>query len=329
MDTGTISIEHSHARHVYIWSDAGADLENSPQGPWDAAKHYFHFRPVTLHPWRLPPTEKGHEMLPAESQDSNGKKAQQSLPLLRDAYNQIFREKPDIECPIGALDLVFRYFCASEVQYLDMISSVLESSIQSSRHPKDFRKKQSSAETRAILLNSRRALLYRRSRIKEVLGYVRFHGSADAANANANSEAALCIPPLLQDLEHLLLSNGELTLRCDHEVDTITNEAIFEDAQAGIALNQRSHKFAAFVAIYAPVTFTCSVFGMNFVSMGDISWGFALWAMVSIPICLISSFFVFWDSDLIQSGIYRVKMWTNAAFESSVSEKDEERSLKA
>lgn len=308
---------------VYIWSDAGTDLEESPQGPWDATKHSFHFRPVSLHPLRLASMNKRHKMFPTETLAPSAKKLQHSLPLLRDAYSQIFTEKLDIESPITALDLVLRYFCASEIQYLDMIASVLEASTQSSRHPKDFRKKQSSAETRAILLNSRRILRYRRSRIKDVIEYVRFHGTAGAAVAD--SEAALSISSLLRDLEHLFLSNGELMLRCEHEVEAITNEAIFEDAQAGIALSKSSHKFAVFVAIYAPVTFTCSVFGMNFVSIGDISWGLELWAMVTIPICIISSLFVFWDSELIQRGVHRVRLWIRASLESTLSGKDEER----
>lgn len=269
--------------------------------------------------------DKRHQIFPTENPSPNRKKTQQSLPLLRDAYGQIFKEKLNIEDPISALDLVFRYFCVSEIQYLDMIASVLDASIQSSRHPKDFRKKQASAETRAILLSSRQALRYRRSRIREVLEYVRFHGTA--VSVDAGSEAALSLSSLLQDLEHLLLSNEELMLRCENEIDAITNEAVFEDAQAGIALNRSNHKFAAFVAIYAPVTFTCSVFGMNFVNIGDISWGFGLWAIVTIPLCLISSLFVFWDSEVVQKGFGKIKLWLKVTSESSLVGKDEERSL--
>ncbi|XXH04596.1 hypothetical protein Hte_011013 [Hypoxylon texense] len=239
-----ISRDRAESDHwkVYIWSDAGADLEDSGGKRWQGTEHDFHFRPVSLHPWQLPSADKIHQRFPAENLNPVRKKAQQSLPLLRDAYSQIFQEKPNIEDPISALDLVFRYFCVSEVQYLDMIASVLEASIQSSRHPKDFRQKQASAETRAILLNSRRALRNRRSRIREVLEYVRFHRTA--ISAETGPEAALSISSLLQDLEHLLRSNEELMLRCENEVDVITNEAIFEDAQAGIALNKSNHKFA-------------------------------------------------------------------------------------
>ena len=87
----------------------------------------------------------------------------------------------------------------------------------------------------------------------------------------------------------------------------ITSRATFLDAQGGIELSRGSHKFALLVAIYVPLSFTCSTFGMNFVNVDDVAWGFKVWAIVTAPICLLSTTMLLWGGEHI------VRLWRIAS----------------
>lgn len=224
----------------------------------------------------------------------------QSLSLLRSAYGASLDPVEMCQNPIYALDELFRFHSASEKQYLDMIASVLETSIA-----EDYRTNpEGLSNTRTILLHSHRMLQRRQSHIAEMLNFLRFPAITDAADASPRAKSA--VRSLCVDLEYLQHNNRELMSRCRHELDIMTNEAMFEDARRGIVLSRNSQKFAAFAAFYVPFSFTCSIFGMNFVQVDSIGKGFELWITVSIPIFLVSLTILFWNS------VYINRIWEEA-----------------
>ncbi|KAK7981543.1 hypothetical protein PG996_009247 [Apiospora saccharicola] len=195
--------------------------------------------------------------------------------------------------PIDSLAILFRYFCAAEAHYLDMIATVLEDSIPDSQVVPMARKRESIPDIRRIILHSHRMLRRRRSYITDILQYMDWHCAVVSEGTSSDTSAARL---LKTDLEHLLLSNADLMSRCQHDLDSMTSEATFEDAERGITLSKSSRKFTAFAAIYVPLAFTSSVFGMNFIQIDNITWGFKLWVLVTIPICILSYIVFAWDT---------------------------------
>ncbi|KAK8043212.1 hypothetical protein PG994_013695 [Apiospora phragmitis] len=188
--------------------------------------------------------------------------------------------------PIGSLIIIFRYFCAAESHYLDMVATVLEDVIPDSQIVPVARKRETIPDIRRIILHSNRMLRRRRAHITDILQYLDCHSAAFSEGTSGNIPS---VKLLKTDLDHLLLSNADLMSRCQHDLDSMTSEATFEDAERGITLSKSSRKFTAFAAIYVPLAFTSSVFGMNFIQINDISWGFKLWVLVTIPSPLVST----------------------------------------
>ena len=227
------------------------------------------------------------------SSNHSGEEVQQSASLLGPAYEQLFHS-PDVPTrPLDSLVILFRYFCATEAHYLDMVATVLEDSIPDSHAVPIARKRESIPDIRRIILHCHRMLRRRRAHITDILQYLDWH----AAVVSEGTVGDVSTGKLLKtDLEHLLLSNADLMSRCQHDLDSMTSEATFEDAERGITLSKSSRKFTAFAAIYVPLAFTSSVFGMNFIQIDDVSWGFKLWVLVTIPICFLSYVVFAWDT---------------------------------
>ncbi|KAF9888435.1 hypothetical protein FE257_008713 [Aspergillus nanangensis] len=282
---------------VAIWSDAGADLSNSPVGPWLGSTNHAHFRPINLHGSQPELIGIKHEKRSA-SVLAGG--LPQSLPLLRYAYGRSLERTEMGQNPIYALDELFRFYAASETQYLDMIASVVETSISEDQNTPPERQ----SDTRMILLHSHRMLRRRLSHITSMLNFLHLPAVWDRAHASPRAKSAMS--SLCVDIEYLQLSNQELMARCKHELDIITSQATFEDARRGIVLSRNSQKFAAFAAFYVPLTFTCGVFGMNFVEIDGLKKGVQMWIVVSIPVFLVSLLILFWNSN------YVIRIWEGA-----------------
>lgn len=292
---------------VYMWSDGGLDLSapDCVKGAWTGF-HHSHFRPVCIR--RYGPLEschiEEHEPMFADDLKRTNQDTRQSLPLLRSAYSRLPYANTRFDHPLEALEILFRYFCVAETQYLDSIAAVLHENFQDSEAGGTHRK-HSDAETMGLLLHLQQRLRSRRVHIRDVVNYLECH-SGDRIPCST-PWFSVVLPSLFRDLKHLLLCNEELLSRCDQEARLITSRATFLDAQRGIELSKGSHKFALLAAIYVPLSFTCSIFGMNFVDIGETSWGFKVWALVTVPIFLFSTTILLWDGERI------TRVWRDAS----------------
>lgn len=293
---------------VYIWSDGGLDLSSpdSAKGPWTDFNH-CHFRPVSIRRYGpLESCQTEHNRAPfADDLNFMDQDTHQSLPLLRSAYSRLPYTDKCFEHPLEALEILLRYFCVAETQYLDSIEAVLHENVEGQEAGAAHRK-HSDTETMALLLHLQQKLRSRRPHIHNVVNYLQCH-SGDRV-PGPTPWVSIVLPSLLRDLEYLLVCNKELLSRCDQEAGMITSRATFLDAQRGIELSKGSHKFALLAAIYVPLSFTCSIFGMNFVDVSDITLGFKVWTLVTVPICLFSTTILLWDGEHI-ARLWR-KVWS-------------------
>lgn len=73
------------------------------------------------------------------------------------------------------------------------------------------------------------------------------------------------------------------------------NNANISEARRGIEQGRRVFKFTLLAFTYVPLSFSCSIFGMNFVQFARPGRGFLTWTLVSLPIFLISLLIILWD----------------------------------
>lgn len=190
--------------------------------------------------------------------------------------------------PIYALLELFQFMAASEAQYLDTISSVLDDNVTS----KSIERSKNAHDIRATLALSYNQLEHRRNQITSTIDFLRSQSRIQFGN----EETDTC--NIIRDYEYLLRSAGQLMTRCDHEWNVIMSEATVEDAQWSRDQSIAQHKFTVLATIYVPISFSCSLFGMTFFELGSLRQGFIYWTAVTVPVLLFSLALLF--SDYIQ-----------------------------
>ena len=286
-----------------VWQDAGKDLSNSPSGPWLDSHHApfnTHIWPVTIHRRdtaflkpRLPRKESTAStrwtVLPPHG-------IPQTMSRVPTIYGRDTDSEELAQDPLYALSEVFRLIAASEAQFLEMCSLILEKNIDG-----DFSQASTKQEaTRIILVDLQKTLERHSARIAAIVEFLRNDDCLDVPRSN--SEVTRTTMKLLdRDFEFLLQSIRGHISRCIHELNTMMSEISVNEARRGMDQTRRAFKFTVLAALYIPLSFTCSLFGMNFVQFNDLKQGIRAWAALTMPLFILSLLFLSWNTEAIDS----------------------------
>ena len=260
-----------------MWSDVGADLTQSPVGPWLDSVHgtnNTHFRPVTLN------TSKKHVHEQSSIDFGELERATdlfQSASLLSKNYGMSL-DTTAMSDPLHVLSELFIFIAKSECQYLDMIRAVLDDNITS----KQLNDTQDKIEIRNILIFSYRGLEHRRDKIKDTIGFLK----SQFAELPAAEDTT--VSRVLRDFEYLFGQTEDLMRRCDHEWNVVMSGAAVEDAQWSRDNSENQKKLTWLATIYIPLSFSCSLFGMTFFSLDSLRQGFILWLVVTLSLYIVT-----------------------------------------
>jgi Mg2+ and Co2+ transporter CorA len=203
--------------------------------------------------------------------------------------------------PFYALSELFTFVCTSEIQFLNTIASKLDSSIPDSPDLDP----DTSVHVQASLVHYRRILEDHVHRISETLTFIKNRHLLKWPQSQA-SKAITAAARTEQDFEYLLERSRLLQQRCDRELAIMMNNAGIAEARGGIEQGRRVFKFTVLAFTYVPLSFSCSIFGMNFVQFSDEKRGYWVWVLVCIPIFAVSLLIITWDGD-------RIRNWINGA----------------
>ena len=286
-----------------VWQDAGKDLSNSPSGPWLDSQHApfnTHIWPVTIHRRdtaflkpRLPRKDSTASIrwtaLPPHG-------IPQTVSRVPTIYGRDTDTGELAHDPLCALTEVFRLIAASEAQFLEMCSLVLEKNIDG-----DFAQASTKQEaTRVILVDLQKTLERHSTRIAAIVEFLRNNDCLDVARSNSDVTRT-SIKFLHRDFEFLLQSIRDHISRCTHELNIMMSEISVNEARRGMDQTRRGFKFTVLAAFYIPLSFTCSLFGMNFVQFNDLTHGFRSWLALTIPLFILSLLFLSWNTEVIAS----------------------------
>ena len=297
-----------------VWQDAGKDLSNSPSGPWLDSQHApfnTHIWPVTIHqrdsPFLKPRLPRKESTASIRSTASPPHGIPQTMSRVPTIYGRDTDTEELAHDPLYALSEVFRLIAASEAQFLEMCSLVLEKNIDG-----DFSQASTKQEaTRVILVDLQKTLERHSTRIAAIVEFLRNDDCLDVPRSDSDVTRT-SIKFLHRDFEYILQSIRDHISRCIHELNTMMSEISVNEARRGMDQTRRAFKFTVLAALYIPLSFTCSLFGMNFVQFNNIAHGIRAWMALTIPLFVLSLLFLSWNTETIAGMLKKTLRARNA-----------------
>lgn len=229
-------------------------------------------------------------------------KMAQSLSLLSAFYGSTLNANLMYSDPFYTLTEMFNFFISSETQFLNSIASKLNNGTRDL----SFTDPSASIDFQAELLYFRRILDKRVQCISQTLLFIRSRHHLtwprpreatgdEGRSARLIAKADLAAIRLDQDCEYALNCAVSLQQRCERETTIMMNNASIAEAKRGIDQGRQVFRFSVLVSIYVPLSFTSSLFGMNFVQFSNHAMGFWVWPLVTLPIFVTSLLILVWD----------------------------------
>ena len=304
-----ILVSFAEAFQVIIWQDAGADLGDSPRGPWLDSLHApfnTHFWPISLYqPNRIfmsPATRSGCKGRQTHTARLNTNNMPQTITLLPRCYGTSLSPQDMSRDPIYALTELFQIIAASEASFLEMVGTVLGESVI--KAAQQTAAKQS--DIRATLADLQRSLERHSTRVLSILDFLQHSDNLDLPRSTSEiTSGALTL--ICRDFEQLLQGMQTQAKKCSQELQIFMSEISVGEARRGVDQSRRAHKFSVLAALYVPISFSCSLFGMNFLQFSDFTTGFRTWWAVTLPLFAASLLFLTWNSIAISKELRRIK----------------------
>ncbi len=313
---------------VVVWLDSGLDLSLSVRDvrtPWnppaESLSWQTYFYPIIVHPTSgtytptlgaTATTSPGTSRHPTEAQTMRLSrapmvdwKASQNVCLLPLQYGSRLDRGLACEDALYALSELFQFAASAEQQFLNFINHRIERelsfigigqgltnhevSLVNLRYIKGILKRheQSLAET-SNMLENRSSLDWPRASSTST----RVHKSEQAASL------------LLTDFKHLLQRAESLARECEQGMETLANTSILEESRRTVDMGMRVERLTMIATVFIPLSFVCSVWGMNFIELGSGSRPFWWFFVTAGPIVLVS--FLIYRYDIVVKAFSRI-----------------------
>ena len=286
-----------------IWLDTGDDLIQSPAGPWLGSNGFrvqSYFHPIVLYKPNIALKDhKVHTRTQASFRDSQSPGFQgtpQSISLLAEFYGRSLNTNAMCHDPFYALNELFAFNGASELQFLNRIATILDDITTPA--PDIPVNSGPSANVQSNLVYYQRLIESHVHRISETRTFIDSRGSLDWPQSNAK-KATVAATRLTKDYEYLLTKAKALQKQCEREMAILRDNANIIEARRGVDQASRVFKFTVLASIYVPLSFTCSLFSMTFVQFSTSKQGLWAWATVSVPIFTGSLLIIMWNRETV------------------------------
>ncbi len=286
-----------------MWFDIGDDLSTSPPGPWVGdisnslldIRRYFHplhhvssnfiLQPETY--IDLPgPTEQ-------EGQWVSSRNLKQSLLTLPVTYGRSLASSNGPPSAFAVLSELLRFVAASQLQFLKQ----LELRITECVSEPDGADDKGALSQQANLVFYRRLLEEQVRKCSRAYDFVRhreclgWHGAAHPPPGEPDSAEAIA-GPIEVDFYYITDLAKELRDRCDREMTILINAANIAEVQRSMKHSHTVFKLTLLAAIYVPVSFVTSFFGMNVAQLG-VENAPNIWIWAVMTVALFGSSFAF------------------------------------
>jgi hypothetical protein len=209
--------------------------------------------------------------------------------------------------PFYALTELFEFAVASELDLLNVIKAKVDGLMLTSDIRDDS---PATTLSPSYLLYSHQILEHSVLRVREILEFIKCRRNLKwphSQNQNQEEKAENTAGSLQRDLEYLLGRAEMLRAQCERKMNIMMNTANIAEAKRGVEQARSVFKFTVLASFYVPLSFTTSLFGMNFVQFGTGTLNIWVWAVVSVPVFGLSFLVLFWDPIMIWSWLVWVR----------------------
>lgn len=330
----TITIEvgpPGHDWRAIVWLDSGEDLSRSVQGPWNpqpgTRPWETYFFPVIVHqvadrvPQRprrstsIQPSPSGFAALGQTSRinqmPDEAWSAAQNICLLPFQYGSCLDRHLASQDALYALSELFRFASSAEVQFLNLLHRRIE-------HELSFVGVENIGQRDSVsLLNLKYIQMQLASHaqsLAEVISILRNRHSidwpcvgsdSDPDNENKgrdfsdNSHDVATVERtailLLTDFEYLLQRAESLAHECEQGIATLANVSVLQESRHSADMAMTVQRLTVIGTIFIPLSFVCSVWGMNFRELGTGSQPLWMWFATMAPVILVAYLVYRWD----------------------------------
>lgn len=195
--------------------------------------------------------------------------------------------------PFYAITDLFQFCAFSEVQFMN----IMEAKIKEDTDHGSLRERN---PTLSNLLYCREIIQEHLTRLQGTVKVIKRPGGhlwphVGEDHPHQFKKASRARESLLEDYEHLVERAETLLDRCSKGMDVIMSNAILAESRRGMAQAQAVAKLTLIAFFFIPLSFTSSLFSMNFAGFEQGFGQIWLWFVVSIPVSLISISFLVLD----------------------------------
>lgn len=193
------------------------------------------------------------------------------------------------EDPMYALHSIFEFFVSSEAHVLSFLAAQINKNFTSDGTGLD-----DTTDTRSLssLLHCQILLEEHIEELQYVWNIFKRGGMTGWPTSN--SEAARGATGRLEhDLAYLVGRAHKLKQRVETSISLSMNVAGIGEARRGVLQNKAIFRFTVLAAFYVPLSFTASIFGMNFNQFGQGELSIWMYFLVSGPVFALSVLFLF------------------------------------
>lgn len=125
-------------------------------------------------------------------------------------------------------------------------------------------------------------------RLAETIGLLENRHSLDWPRVPTSDAAEKTAALLLTDFKYLLHRADSLARECEQGMATLANSSMLDESRRSVDNAIRVERLTVLATIFIPLSFVCSIWGMNFQEMGSGSLHFWMWFATAGPIVAFS-----------------------------------------
>ncbi|KAJ4299618.1 hypothetical protein N0V90_004864 [Kalmusia sp. IMI 367209] len=294
-------------QQLLIWTDAGG-VDRDPELPLSdltALEHNyaFEYQPTILN---CPNAEAQHNSIiwgaPAPSF-----KTTQTFNILHRIYGESLDPKIISQDPFYGLNEIYSFAAAAENQFLNMMEQILLDRMElATLRSSEIAALDSSAHIESLTFDiqfDRNILDAHRVRLNGTVAFLQanddpiwFPRRHEPLPADLIDKVTAANLKLLRDFQHLAFRVETLIDRSERVMEMVANNANLTESKRSFlqadGLAKLTRLTTIITILYVPLSFVCSLFGMNFKQFGQGDLSLWVWGAVSVPIILISLFFL-------------------------------------
>jgi hypothetical protein len=289
-----------------IWLDSGHDLLHSPPGPWSdlGQRGAMTIFPVTMYKRSISLKAQQHRVINKEHSVIGGNRLPQSVALLPLFYGRSMNAQRMSEDPLYALHELLLFWATSETQFLNVVSSALQSMVDVSLEESSSKM----TDTQNTLVFYKDILSRHTNSIAGVLQCIESRDLSDWPRSLA-AKPQLTAEKLECDVRYVFERSKELEEKCVSSMSVLTNRAMIQESKSAIEQNKRFYRLTILASVFVPLSFCSSLFGMQFVDFRSTSTGIWTYIAVTVPIFVFSVMIFNWNTEKIRGIVPKGYAW--------------------